>query len=258
MTLMNEIFKDLLDSFVVVYLDDILIYSKSPDQHLDHLKQVLKRLQDHHLYAKLSKCDFFKSEVEFLGHVVGHEGVKVDPTKVKAVQDWPALACVKDVQSFLGLVNYYRKFIPSYALIALPLSEMIKKDVPFRWGPSQRAAFDFLKQALISAPVLAIFDPDKPIAVHTDASDYAVGAVLMQEERPVAYESRKLNSAEKNYAVHEKEQLAIVFALGKWRVYLHGTNEPFMIYTDHESSKYLDTQKHRMPSLDGLITNWPY
>lgn len=102
MTLMNEIFKDLLDSFVVVYLDDILIYSKSPDQHLDHLKQVLKRLQDHHLYAKLSKCDFFKSEVEFLGHVVGHEGVKVDPTKVKAVQDWPALACVKDVQSFLG------------------------------------------------------------------------------------------------------------------------------------------------------------
>jgi hypothetical protein len=244
MTLMNDVFRDLLDSFVVVYLDDILIYSKNKKAHLDHIEQVLQRLQEHNLYAKLSKCDFCKNEVEFLGHVVGQDGIKVDPAKVKTVQEWPALTSVKEIQSFLGLVNYYRRFIPSYALIALPLSELIKKDVPFKWGPAQRAAFDFLKQALISAPVLAVFDPEKAISVHTDASDHAIGAVLMQEGRPVAYESRKLTPAERNYAVHEKEELAIVFALSKWRVYLHGTSEQFVVYTDHESLKYLDTQKH--------------
>ena len=244
MTLMNDIFKDLLDSCVVIYLDDILIYSRDEEQHLKDLEQVLKRLHEHQLYAKLSKCDFFKTEVGFLGHVVGQDGIKVDPDKVKTVQDWPALSSVKDVQSFLGLVNYYRRFIPSYALVALPLSELIKKDMPFVWGPSQRASFDFLKQALTTAPVLAIFNPDRPITVHTDASDFAIGAVLMQDERVIAYESRKLSSAERNYAVHEKEELAIVFALAKWRVYLHGTKDPFTIFTDHESLKHLDTQKH--------------
>lgn len=244
MTLMNEIFKDCLDLFVVIYLDDILVYSHTEEQHLKDLEQVLARLQEHKLYAKLSKCEFFKNEVDFLGHVVGQDGIKVDPAKVQTIRDWPDLRSVKDVQSFLGLVNYYRRFVPSYALVALPLSEMIKKDVQFTWGPSQQAAFAFLKQALVSAPVLAIFDPKKPVTVHTDASDFAIGAVLMQDDRPVAYESRKLSPAERNYAVHEKEELAIIFALAKWRVYLHGTPEPFIIYTDHESLKYLDSQRH--------------
>lgn len=244
MTLMNEIFKDCLDLSVVVYLDDILVYSRTEEQHLRDLELVLARLQEHELYAKLSKCDFFKTEVDFLGHIVGKDGIKVDPTKVQTVKDWPTLTSVKDIQSFLGLVNYYRRFIPSYALMALPLSEMIKKDVPFSWCSSQQAAFDFLKQALVTAPVLVIFAPNKPVTVHTDASDFAIGAVLMQDDRAVAYESRKLSPAERNYAVHEKEELAIVFALAKWRVYLHGTKDPFTIFTDHESLKHLDTQRH--------------
>lgn len=235
MTLMNEVFKDCLDTCVVIYLDDILIYSQTPEQHERDLERVLARLQEHELYAKLSKCNFFRSEVDFLGHVVGRDGIKVDPAKVKAVQDWPTPSCVKDIQSFLGLVNYYRRFIPSYALMALPMSEMIKKDIPFSWGSRQQAAFDFLKQALVSAPVLAIFDPSRPITVHTGVSDFAIGAVLMQDDRAIAYESRKLSPAERNYAVHEKEELAIVFALAKWRVYLHGTKEPFVIFTDYES-----------------------
>jgi transposase InsO family protein len=175
---------------------------------------------------------------------VSQDGIKVDPAKIKTIQEWPILQSVKEIQSFLGLVNYYRRFVPNLAVMALPLSELIKKDVPFHWGPSQQKAFEFLKQALTTAPVLAIFDPDKPISVHTDASDFAVGAVLMQEGRPIAFESRKLSPAERNYAVHEKEALAIVFALVKWRVYLHGTSTAFTIFTDHESLKHLDDQRH--------------
>lgn len=243
MALMNETFRQELDSFVIIYLDDILIYSKTPEEHLDHLKQVLNKLREHKLYAKLSKCDFALKETPFLGHIITADGIRPDPAKIKAVQEWPTLKSVHDVQMFLGLVNYYRRFIKGYAKIAAPLTELLKKGNKWNWRDKERNAFNDLKKALVEAPTLAIFDPSLPVEVHVDASHYAAAAVLMQNGRPIAFESRKLNSAELNYPVHEKEQLAIVYALTKWRIYLHSRPEPFTVFTDHESLKYLDTKK---------------
>jgi len=247
MTLMNDVFHEESDRCVIVYLDDILIFSPNEDQHLIDVERVLSKLREHRLFAKLPKCEFFKPTIGFLGHVVSCRGVSVDPSKVQAVVDWPPLASVNDIQSFLGLVNYYRRFIPNLAKTAAPLTELLKKENPFIWSDAQVTAFDVLKSALVSAPVLAIFDPSKDVAVHTDASKFAIGAVLMQDDRPVAFESRKLSSAEINYPVHEKEQLAVVHALIKWRVYLHSRPEPFSIFTDHQSLKYLDTKNSLSP-----------
>lgn len=252
MTLMNDVFREELDSCVIIYLDDILVFSKTVEQHKSHLDQVLRKLRENKLYAKLSKCEFFRSELGFLGHVISQEGVAVDPAKVKSIIDWPPLTCVNDIQSFLGLVNYYRRFIPDLAKTAAPLTELLKKENPFIWSSTQETAFKNLKNALTNAPVLTIFDPDKEVSVHTDASQFAIGAVLVQEDKPVAFESRKLSSAEINYPVHEKEQLAVVHALQKWRVYLHSRPEPFPIYTDHQSLKYLDTKN----SLSPRQTRW--
>jgi hypothetical protein len=252
MRLINDVFKKEMDDFVIAYLDDILIYSPDEETHLIHLRQVLSRLREHQLYAKQSKCDFFKLEVPFLGHVINGSGVTVDPKKVQAIKDWPPLTKVKDVQAFLGLVNYYRRFIPDLAKIAAPLTELLKKENPFTWSDNEATAFEEMKRLITEAPVLAVFRPGVPVSVHTDASNFAVGAVLMQEGRPIAYESRKLSPPEINYPVHEKEQLAIVFALLKWRVYLHSTNDPFIIYTDHQSLRYLDTKKE----LSGRQARW--
>jgi hypothetical protein len=242
MRLMNDIFRDELDRCVIIYLDDILIYSPNEEQHQEDVRRVLEKLRKEHLYAKQAKCEFFKTEVTFLGHVISGRGIEPDPAKVTTIQGWPQLTNVTDVQSFIGLVNYYRIFIPDYAKIATPLTNLLKKDQPFEWKSEQEEAFVALKEAMMTAPVLSIFDPDRPIEVHTDASNFAIGAVLLQDGHPVAYESRKLSSAEVNYPVHEKEHLAIVYALTKWRTYLHGTKEPFTVITDHQSLKYLDTK----------------
>lgn len=247
MTLMNDVFREELDCCVIIYLDDLLIFSKDPHQHAIDLEKILAKLKAEKLYAKLSKCEFFKSEVAFLGHVVSAEGIKVDPSKVKCIVEWPALTCVLDIQSFLGLVNYYRRFIQNLAKIAAPLTELLKKKNPFIWSTLQVKAFQALKDALVHAPVLAIFNPAKDVSVHADASNFAVAAVLMQDGHPIAFESRKLSSAEMNYPIHEKEQLAIVYALTKWRVYLHSTPKPFIVFTDHESLKYLDTKTSLSP-----------
>lgn len=252
MRLMNDIFRDELDLCVIIYLDDLLVFSKDPEQHLIDLERILAKLRQHKLYAKLSKCEFFQSEVGFLGHIISNEGIRVDPVKVKAILDWPPLTSVKDIQSFLGLVNYYRRFVPDFAKRAASLTELLKKDRPFIWEAQQVAAFLDLKMAMTTAPVLAIFDPCKEVSVHADASNYAVGAALMQEGRPIAFESRKLSAHEINYPIHEKEQLAVVFALKKWRVYLHSTKTPFTVFTDHESLKYLDTKN----DLSGRQIRW--
>ena len=243
MRLINDVFRQEMDEFVIAYLDDILIYSKDLPDHLKHLRQVLLRLREHRLYAKLSKCDFYKTEVPFLGHLITGTGIAVDPRKIKTIQDWPPLERVKDIQAFLGLVNYYRRFIPNLAKIAAPLTELLKKENPWKWTQPEIQAFNQLKKLLTEAPVLAVFDPNAPIEVHTDASQYAIGAVLVQNKHPVAYESRKLAPPEINYPVHEKEELAIIHAVTKWRTYLHSTKKPFLIFTDHYSLKYLDTQK---------------
>ena len=259
MHLMQELFRPYLDDFVIVFLDDILIYSRDKASHAKHVRQVLDVLRKNKLYAKASKCEFFRTEVEFLGHRISSEGIHVMQDKVRAIEEWPTPNSVKDVQSFLGLAGYYRKFIKGFSAIAGPLSELTRKEndkyIPFKWTDRhEQQAFKSLQRALSSAPVLIIPDPNLPYVVRTDASDYAVGGTLSQDHgkglQPIAFFSKKLSPAERNYPVHEQEQLAIMQALGAWRPYLHGA--PFKVITDHQSLRYLHTQ----PNLSKRQVRW--
>lgn len=253
-TMMNSIFGPHLDSFVIVYLDDILVYSTSEEAHEEHLSTVLSILRKEKLYAKASKCEFFCSRTEFLGHIISADGIAPDPKKLDAIAAWPAPRNVTDVQSFLGLANYYRRFIRAFSGIATPLTSLTRKDNPFHWDEEQETAFAALKAALASAPVLAPPAPDLPCTVITDASDYAVGGVLMQDHgsglQPIAFESCKLNAAQRNYPVHEKEMFAIIHCYTKWRHYLEGV--PSLVITDHASLRHLHTQ----PTLSRRQARW--
>ena len=255
MQLMNETFRDVLDRFVLAFLDDILVFSKTREEHVTHVREVLTRLRKQKLYAKLSKCQFFQQQVEFLGHQIGTNGLSVSQDKIDAVRDWPACKTETEVRSFLGFANFYRRFVKNYSAIALPLSELTKNDVKFDWGDAQQKAFVELKKALCSAPVLLIPDPALPYVLNCDACNYAVGATLQQDQgnglQPIAYRSRKLTPAEINYDVREKEFLAIVDACSHWRQYLH-SDEPFRLLTDHDSIKYHRT----MPNLTGRLARW--
>ena len=248
-TLMNDIFRDLLDVCVIVYLDDILVYSKNKEEHEQHLRQVLQRLKDNQLYARLSKCTFFTNSIEYLGHIVDGDGLRPNPQLVQALMDFPQPRTLKELQSFLGLANYYRKFIANFSHIALPLTDATRNNVqdnlrPIEWTESMQTAFDALKEALTSASCLALPDPDGEFEVTTDASEdaKAVGAVLTQNDHPVAYESTKLNSHQLNYSVHDKEMCAIMHALERWRPFLLGRH--FKIYTDHRSLVHFKTQSN--------------
>ena len=181
MHMMNEIFRPYLDDFVVVFLDDILIYSKNLDQHAVHLKKVLQKLREHNLYAKRPKCDFQKSSIDFLGHTITSDGLLMDKKKVETIVDWPPLKSVKHIRSFLGLAGYYRKFVKDFSKIASPLSDLIKKDKQFEWTDVQQQAMQKLKDAIASAPILVQPDPTKEYVIMTDASGFAVGAVLAQD-----------------------------------------------------------------------------
>lgn len=246
MSMMHTVLRPFLDKFVIVFLDDILVYSKTPAEHLAHLEQVLSVLAANRLYAKPSKCTIASSTVDFLGHTLTPQGVAVDQRKVDAVQKWPEPANVHDVRSFLGLVGFYRRFIKKFSFIAAPLTDLTKASRTWSWSDDHRIAFEHLKQSLISAPVLIVPDMTKPFHVFADASQFAIGAVLMQDHghglQPCAFESRKLTPAEQNYPIHEIELLAVVNALKVWRCYLEGST--FFTNTDHESLKYLMTQPH--------------
>ncbi|GJP33107.1 hypothetical protein CLOM_g17676, partial [Closterium sp. NIES-68] len=261
---MNGVFRELLHKCVIIYLDDILIYSRSREQHLKDLDAVFTLLHKNRLITKGSKCDFLKQELEFWGHVVSTEGVKIDPRKIKTIQEWKPPTNLKELQSFLGFVNYVRRFIPNMAGLSAPLTDRLKDYDCFWWGEKQQAAFDQLKIALTSPPVLRISDPNRPYEVVTDASDIAIGAVLLQDFgdglQPVAYESRKLQGAEKNYTVHDKEMLAIVHAFKTWRCYLTGAD--VTVRTDHKSLQYLRAQPNLNPRqirwLDFLESKFHY
>lgn len=237
---MNSILQDL--NFVVVYLDDILIFSSSPEEHVDHVRVVLERLQKHRYYCKLSKCEFFKRSVTFLGHVVSSDGVRPDPRKTAVIRDWPTPRNVSELRSFLGLANYFRKFLQGYSSVVAPLTALLSKKAswPDGWDSRCDAAFEQVKQALISAPVLALPDPTQPYEVICDASAFAIGAILLQHGRPIAYESRKLIPAEQNYHTSDRELLAVVHALKVWRCYLEGAK--FMVVTDHKPNTSFPTQ----------------
>jgi hypothetical protein len=253
--MMLRVLDPVLDKWVVVYLDDLLIYSKTKAEHLQHLRSVLALLRKNGLYAKLSKCSFMQDETEFLGHTVTKDGIKTSAGLTQAIRDWPTPKSTKDVQQFLGLAQFYQQYVSGFAEIALPLSSLLANNTPFTWTHNQHTAFLQLKRAISSAPVLRIFDPDLATIVETDASAYAIGAVLMQMDRqgnnhPVAFTSRKLQSAERNYPTHEQELLAVIHALRTWRYYLDGTK--FTVNTDHATLRHFPTQ----PKLTRRQARW--
>ena len=239
-TLMNTIFREEMDDFVIIYIDDILVFSKTAEEHARHLEVVLKKLRDNKLYANGEKSEFAELEIEFLGHVLTGDGIKPDAKKVKAIQEWKQPHTQKGLRSFLGLANYYRRFIRNFSKIAKPLSDLLKKGVNQVWDEFCHQAFEELKCKLSSPPVLKFPEFEKPFEVHTDASDFAIGGVLMQDGRPVAYESKKLDGCQRRWPTHEKELFAVVHCLKTWQHYLglHKTK----VFTDNVSLKYFETQ----------------
>ena len=244
---MQDIFGDLLDVYVVIYLDDILIYSDDPAKHQDHVKEVLRRLRKHGLYAKAEKCEWSVQSVEYLGFRLGPEGLSMDPAKVQTVLDWPEPRKVKDVQAFLGFANFYRRFIHDYSAITVPLTRLTRKDVVWDFDAKARSAFNALKSKFTSAPILSHFVPGRPIVLETDASDYAIAAVLSQETddgiHPIAFHSRTLSAPERNYDTHDKELLAIFEAFRVWRHYLEGAEKPIDVVTDHKNLEYFSSTR---------------
>jgi hypothetical protein len=241
MDYMNQIFHPFLDRFVVVFIDDILIYSKDHEEHEGHLRQVLQVLRDKELYANASKCEFWLEEVKFLGHVISKEGIAVDPSKVEAVLAWEQPKTATDIRSFVGLAGYYRRFIEGFAKIAGPLTRLTRKNQPFAWTEDCEASFQEMKHRLTTSPVLALPQEGEPYDVYCDASHLGLGCVLMQQGKVVAYASRQLKTHERNYPTHDLELASVVFALKIWRHYLYGST--FTIFSDHKSLKYLFDQK---------------
>ncbi|KAL2235471.1 UNVERIFIED_CONTAM: Transposon Tf2-12 polyprotein [Sesamum indicum] len=233
-----------------LYLDDIVIYSRTLAEHEDHLRQVLMRLREHELYVKVSKCSFARETISFLGHIVERGRIRMDPKKVQAIEEWRPPSDVHDLRSFLGLANYYRRFVKDYSAIARPLTNLLKMTETWNWTPQCQVAFDDLKRAMVTDPVLALPDMSKPFLVETDASDFALGGVLMQDGHPVAFESRKLKDAERRYSVHEKELLAVVHYVRLWRHYLLGS--PFVVRTDNTAVSHFMSQ----PKLTSRQARW--
>ncbi|MCH80537.1 Ty3/gypsy retrotransposon protein [Trifolium medium] len=239
-SLMNEVFRPLLRKYVLVFFDDILVYSNDWESHLDHLKSVLQLLADNGLVANKKKCHFAQETIEYLGHVISHQGVVVDPNKVISVTQWPVPRNVKGVRGFLGLTGYYRKFIRHYGKIAKPLTELTKKD-SFKWGEEAQKAFAELKLRLTTAPVLALPNFSKQFVIECDASGGGVGAILMQEKRPIAYFSKALGVRNISKSAYEKELMAMGLDIQHWRPYLLGRK--FIVSTDQKSLKQLLQQR---------------
>jgi hypothetical protein len=240
MNLMNSVFMNYLDKFVVVFIDDILIYSQSEAQHADHLKMVLQRLQEPQQYAKLSKCEFWIDEVLFSGHIINKDGLAVDPKKVADILNWKAPADARGIKSFIGMAGYYRRFIEGFLKIAKPMTALLGNKVEFKWTQKCLEAFGALKEKLTTTPVLVLPDVHKPFSVYCNTCYTGLGCVLMQEGRVVAYSSRQLKVHEKNYPIHDLELAVVVHALKTWRHYLYG--KKCDVYTDHKSLKYIFTQ----------------
>ena len=241
MDLMNRVFQPYLDRFVIIFIDDNLVYSGSSEEHSKHLRIVLQTLRERQLYAKLSKCQFWLDKVAFLGHVISVEGVSVDPQKIEAVVNWKPPKNVSEIRNFLGLVRYYRKFVEGFSKIAAPLIKLTRKDVKYDWVDACQQSFEELKDRLTSALVLVFPNGRDGFVVYSDASRQGLGCVLMQNDRVIAYASRQLKKHEENYPTNNLELAAVVFALKIWRHYLYGV--PCRIFTDHRSLQYIFTQK---------------
>ena len=249
-TMMNDIFRELIaEGVVVVYLDDILIYTETVDRHRQVTRQVLKLLEENQLFLKLDKCEFEKTQVEYLGVIVSHNSVEMDPVKVAGVSEWPVPANRRELQSFLGFTNFYRRFIQDFSHHARPLFDLTKNDVNWHWSSEEQLSFDTLKHLITAAPVLASPDNSRPFRIEADSSDFATGAVLSQmspeDEKwhPVAFLSKSLSPVERNYEIHDKEMLAIIRAMEEWRHFLEGAEHRFEVWTDHKNLEYFRTAK---------------
>jgi hypothetical protein len=230
-----------LDQFVVVFIDDILIFSKSPEEYEDHLRIVLQKLRDERLYAKFSKCEFWLERISFLGPVNSKEGITVDPKKIEAVVDCERPTNVHEIRSFLGLIGYYRRFVEGFSKLSGPLTTLTKKNARFEWIDECERSFQELKQRLVTALILTIPSGSGGFVIYSDAFRRGLGCILMQNGKVIAYASRQLKNHELNYPTNDMELATVVFALKIWRHYLYG--EKCEIYTDHKSIKYLFTQK---------------
>ncbi|XP_038973404.1 uncharacterized protein LOC103699041 [Phoenix dactylifera] len=244
-SLMNDLFRPYLRQFILVFFDDILVYSKSWEDHLTHLHLVLTILSSHQLFAKESKCHFGVQQVKYLGHIITEDGVSVDPDKVQAVVAWPTPTTAKEVRGFLGLAGYYRKFIRNFGTMAAPMTKLLTKE-KFHWSEEAETAFNQLKQALTTPPTLCLPDFSQTFVVECDASGAGIGAVLTQHNKPIAYFSEALKGTALTLSTYEKEMLAIVKAIRKWRPYL--LEKPFTVRTDHKSLKYLLEQRITTPA----------
>jgi hypothetical protein len=248
-TMMNDIFQELVaEGVVVVYMDDILIFTETIEQHREVTRRVLELLQKHQLFLKPDKCEFEKTKVEYLGLVISHNSVEMDPVKVARVAEWPIPANKKEVQSFLGFTNFYRRFISNFSHHARPLFDLTKNDVQWKWTSDEQSAFDTLKGLITSAPILLSPDSSKSFRIEADSSDFATGAVLSQQSadekwHPVAFLSKSLSPVERNYEIHDKEMLAIIRAMEEWRHFLEGAEHKFEVWTDHKNLEYFMSAK---------------
>ncbi|GJZ23618.1 putative reverse transcriptase domain-containing protein [Tanacetum coccineum] len=241
MDLMNRACKPYMDKFIIVFIDDILIYSKDEKEHEEHLKAILELLKKEQLYAKFSKCEFWIPKVQFLGHVIDSRGIHVDPAKIESIKDWASPKTPTEIRQFLGLAGYYRRFIEGFSKIAKSMTKLTQKGIKFDWGEKEENAFQLIKQKLCSAPILALPEGSEDFVVYCDASHKGLGVVLMQREKVIAYASRQLKVHEKNYTTHDLELGSVVFALKIWRHYLYGTR--CTVFTDHKSLQHILDQK---------------
>lgn len=244
----NSVLRPYLDVFCTAYLDDVMVYSEDPAKHEGHVRTVLEALAKAGLQAKPQKCEFGVSTVEYLGVLVTPDGIQMDPAKVSAVRDWPVPTRLKEVRGFIGFSNYYRRFIKDFSRIIRPLTQLTRKDHRFQWGPEQQRAFDTLKTAFLSAPILGHFDQSRKITVETDASGLVSAGVLSQPDdeghlHPIAFFSKKHSPAECNYEIYDKELLAIIKALKEWRPLLEGADHPIEIISDHRNLTYFTTNR---------------
>lgn len=245
---LNDVLRECLDTVVVIYLDDILIYSKDEESHTADVRKVLQLLSDAQLQVKLEKCQFHVKKVEFLGYIISPEGISMDPAKVDAITSWATPKSVRDILVFLGFANFYRRFIKNFSRVVSPITRLLKKDVPFNWDTTAQSAFDDLKKAFSSYPILVHFDPQKPCFLEPDASKWALGMVISQPDadgtlHPVAFYSRSLTAPERNYHIHDTELLAVIEGLEHWRHFFAFSDFPAVILTDHKNLEYFSQKR---------------
>jgi hypothetical protein len=238
---MNDIFREWFNDFVVIYINDILVYNNSMEEHAEHLWKVFQRLRENKLYVKFEKCEFRVMEVDFLRHRITQEGLKMDDHKVKVILDWEPPRLVLALKSFLGLAFYYRKFIKNFANIATSLTNLLKKSSrTYEWDEVCNETFETLKGILVKAPMLKLLKFDKDFKIHSDASDFAIKRVLVQDGRPVAFERKKLSETERRWPTHEKKMWAVIHCLKTWGHYIG--SKDVVVWTENVTLKYFATQ----------------